>query len=121
LAGPSSRNPEELFNSAVQFRGRGQIDEALSNLEEAIRLQPGYAEAHSQRAMLLWQKKLLEEALFSFSEALKYALDCQLRASLWYNKGLILQKCKDMIKLSPILMSPLDCMDPFMVHTITKE
>jgi hypothetical protein len=67
LTVPSSRNPDELFNSAVLLRGRGKIYEALNNLEEAIRLQTGYAEAHSRRAMLLWQKKLPEEAFFFIS------------------------------------------------------
>src|SRR5918999_384855 len=90
LLAPSSRNPDELVSLAAQLKEKGRIDEALCNLNEAIRLRPEYAEAHSQRAMLLWQKKLLDEALYSFSEAIKYARRSSIWAPLWYNKGLIL-------------------------------
>ena len=71
MVAASSGNPDELFHLASQLRQRGQIDEALSNLDEAIRLRPEYVEAHTQRAMRLWQKKLLDEALYSFSEAIE--------------------------------------------------
>jgi tetratricopeptide (TPR) repeat protein len=103
---PSSRNPDELVSLAAQLKEKGRIDEALCNLNEAIRLRPEYAEAHSQRAMLLWQKKLLDEALYSFSEAIKYAQRSSIWAHLWYNKGLILLKRKDMRRLLPILTRP---------------
>jgi tetratricopeptide (TPR) repeat protein len=71
LASPSFRNPNELVNSAAQLKAKGHIDEALCHLNEAIRIQPDHVEALLQKAMLLWEEKdLLDEALFSFSEAI---------------------------------------------------
>jgi tetratricopeptide (TPR) repeat protein len=93
LASPSFRNPNELVNSAAQLKAKGHIDEALCHLNEAIRIQPDHVEALLQKAMLLWEEKdLLDEALFSFSEAIKYARRTSISAPLWYNKGLLLMK-----------------------------
>ncbi len=38
------------------------------------------------------KKGLLDEALYSFSEAIKYAPRNSISAPLWYNKGLLLLK-----------------------------
>jgi tetratricopeptide (TPR) repeat protein len=70
LASPSSRNPDELVNLAARLKNEDRIDEALCHLNEAIRIKPDHIEANFQKAMLLWEKKgLLDEALYSFSEA----------------------------------------------------
>jgi tetratricopeptide (TPR) repeat protein len=73
------------------LKNKGQINEALCHLNEAIGIQSDHVEALREKAMLLWEKKgLLDEALYSFSEAMKYARRPSISAPLWYEKGRLL-------------------------------
>jgi tetratricopeptide (TPR) repeat protein len=54
---------------------KGQSDEAMRQIQEAIRLQPNYAEAHNNLGSFLGQKGQTDEAIQQFQEALRLKPD----------------------------------------------
>jgi len=78
--------PEALFHikpeDAVSYNNlgigllkKGQIDEAISYFQEAIRLKPDYAEAHYNLGVVLAGKGQTDEAISEFHEALQLKPD----------------------------------------------
>jgi Flp pilus assembly protein TadD len=66
-------------NLGVVLVGKGQIEAAISQYQEAIRLKPGYALAHNNLGVALGMKGQLDEAISQFQEAVRlnpdYAAD----------------------------------------------
>ena len=59
-----------IFWGAIYWFING-ANEALSQLQEAIRLQPGYADAHNNLGIALAQKGQIDEAIRQFQEAVR--------------------------------------------------
>ena len=66
---------------------KGQIDEAIRQYQEAIRLKPDYAEAHNNLGVALGGKGQMDEAIRQFQEAIRLKPDY---AEAHYNLGLAL-------------------------------
>jgi len=72
--GTTSKFPEsavEHYRRGTQFHVRGQIDEAIKEYREAIRLQPGLAQAHSNLGLAYRDKGDLDAAIREYQTALK--------------------------------------------------
>jgi tetratricopeptide (TPR) repeat protein len=85
------RNPEAWaarYNLALVLVGDGRFQEAIGQLEEAVRLRPDYAEAHTNLANALSQTGRYGEAVPHFERALQ--LD-PANATTHYNFGLTLR------------------------------
>jgi tetratricopeptide (TPR) repeat protein len=54
---------------------KGQPDEAIRHFQEAIRLKPDYAEAHSNLGTAFYQQGRTGEAIREFQEALRLRPD----------------------------------------------
>lgn len=54
------------------YRQQGDLDNALAQVDQAIRLNPARGYAHEQRGRLLFGLKQYEDASLAFAEALKY-------------------------------------------------
>jgi predicted Zn-dependent protease with MMP-like domain/Flp pilus assembly protein TadD len=59
----------DCLDQAMQASTGGRLEEALAWLDEALRANPGGAEAHNGRGELLWDHGRFEEALREFSKA----------------------------------------------------
>jgi tetratricopeptide (TPR) repeat protein len=53
------------------FMHQGKVDEALEQFQEAVRIQPLFANAHYQLAIILKQKGLNEKAICHYNEAVR--------------------------------------------------
>jgi protein O-mannosyl-transferase len=68
---------------------KGQIDDALRQLHEALRLRPGFAGAHNLLGVTLAKKGQIDEAVSQIQEALRLKPDC---AEAYYNLGTALNE-----------------------------
>ena len=69
-----TRNPKAFLahnNLAVILRDRGQLDEAISHLQRALEIQPGFAESHNNLGNALRQQGQLALAIAHFQKALQ--------------------------------------------------
>jgi Flp pilus assembly protein TadD len=55
----------------VALMQKGQLDEAQTHLQKAIKINPRLAKAHNSLGVLLARKGKLDEAMEQFSEALR--------------------------------------------------
>lgn len=72
--------------------GLGKYEEALASANRAIGIAPHYAQARSDRSVLLWYLKQYDAAIASVQQALK--LDPDL-AQAWINQATILRTLDD--------------------------
>jgi len=76
---PGDRLPasqaEFHYTNGLILSNRGQLDEALREFQEALRLKPDHAEAHIGLGAILAVKEQLDEALREFQEALRLKPD----------------------------------------------
>ena len=76
-----ARNPDAwmaAYNLGMELAAQGQTDAAIASYREALRLRPGYAEAHGNLAMaLLAQPDKQEEAITHLESAVR------LKPELW--------------------------------------
>lgn len=63
--------PEAYNNRASAYQAKGQIAEALADLDEAIRLKPNYATAYYNRGITRYDKGDLAGALKDYDEAIR--------------------------------------------------
>ena len=58
-------------NLGAALDKKGQIDEAISQYQEAIRLKPNYADAHNNLGIALNKKGQIDEAISQYQEAIR--------------------------------------------------
>jgi protein O-mannosyl-transferase len=68
---------------------KGQMDEAIGQYQEVIRLKPGYALAHNNLGIAFWTKGQVDEAIGQFQEAIRLKPDY---GEVYYNLGLAFVK-----------------------------
>ena len=76
-------------NLGIAFGKKGQIDEAIRQYQEALRLKPDYAIAHNNLGIALGKKGQTDEAIRQFQEALRLKPDY---ADAHYNLGVALDE-----------------------------
>jgi tetratricopeptide (TPR) repeat protein len=59
------------MNLADAFGRKGQTDEAMVHYEEAIKLQPGYADAYFNRGNILFAEGRIDEAMVDWEKTLQ--------------------------------------------------
>ena len=59
----------------VALNNQGQIDEAICQFQEAVRLNPAYANAHYNLGVAFFQRGRIDEAIRQFQEALRLVPD----------------------------------------------
>jgi len=63
---------------------KGQPDEAMAHFEQAIKLQPDYAEAYYNRGNVLFAKGRIDEAIADFEKTLQIQpSDADAHTGLW--------------------------------------
>ncbi|HEY7308960.1 MAG TPA: tetratricopeptide repeat protein, partial [Gemmataceae bacterium] len=62
-------------NLGLTLHEKGQLDEAIAEYREAIRLNKDYAEAHNNLGLALTDKGQLDEAIVAFREAIRLKKD----------------------------------------------
>ena len=83
--------PQSLFVMNVlasALHGQGKLQEAVQGYDGAIRLKPDFAEAHSNRGIVLKDLGRLDEAVASYDKAIQLTPDY---AEAYYNKGVTLK------------------------------
>ena len=60
----------DCLDQAMEASHGGRIEEALAWLEEALKANPGGAEAHNGRGEILWDEGRVEESLYEFEQAI---------------------------------------------------
>ena len=60
----------DCLDQAMEASHGGRTEEALAWLDEALKAQPGGAEAHNGRGEILWDEGRIDEALFEFERAI---------------------------------------------------
>ena len=88
----SSTDPIALFQAAVESRSRDQLTEAAHKYACAIRVWPTFGEAHLNSAFLLSELDRPEEAINSYSVALRQReWPAQTAVAAYGNLGLLLK------------------------------
>src|SRR5215207_8169312 len=88
LVNPRRSKGNELalayYNRAISYKQKGDIERALNDYNESIRINPAYAKAFNNRGNLWRDKGELERAIADYSEAIK--LDANYAAA-YANRG----------------------------------
>jgi len=65
------------YNYGITVLKLGQVDEAITNFQQAIRIKPNYWEAHNNLGSALLQKGRVDEAIDQYQVALQINPDCE--------------------------------------------
>ena len=66
---------EAHYNLAVALSQKGEIDEAIRQLQETLRLRPDHAQAHNNLGTAFYNQGRTGEAIQQFQEALRLRPD----------------------------------------------
>lgn len=88
---PESVLVTNVLGSALQAQGK--FEEAVGVFDEAIRLMPGFAEAHSNRGNALKGLRRLEESVASYDKAIELKPEL---ADAWHNRANALKDLGDL-------------------------
>src|ERR1041385_4021786 len=72
------------YNRAIAYRQKNDLDNALSDYSDAIKINPKHARAFNNRGTMYKEKGALERAIADFSEAIR--LDAKFAAA-YFNRG----------------------------------
>ena len=61
----------DCLDQAMDASHGGRVEEALAWLDEALKAQPGGAEAHNGRGEILWDEGRIDESLYEFERAIR--------------------------------------------------
>ncbi|WP_291860514.1 caspase family protein [Bradyrhizobium sp.] len=83
---------EALYNTrAHAWMAKGGFENALSDLAEALRINPNFANAHIMRGLVWWKLRRLDDALADYARAIelnpKSSLVYNNRGLIWLDKG----------------------------------
>jgi tetratricopeptide (TPR) repeat protein len=91
-----ARSAEEFYNSAVEFHRMGQIDVAIQDYQNAIRLNPTFDSAYINLGLALIQLGQLDNASDVFHQVLTFRDRAEIPASIHtvahYNLAIILER-----------------------------
>lgn len=79
------RTPRELWSRAFQLNSELKYEEAIKLCNEAVKMQPDFAEAYQTKGFALSNLRAYNEALDCFTLALKYAKDRLKKADIHVN------------------------------------
>ena len=71
---PEIQRALQLFQQSVVNAQRGKLDEAIAQLDEAIKLAPRFVEAHVNRGILLGNRGRVDAAIADFTRAIELGL-----------------------------------------------
>jgi tetratricopeptide (TPR) repeat protein len=74
----------EAVNQGVETAAREDFDQAVSHFSEAIRLNPGLAEAYYNRGLAFGRKGALDEEIADYTDAIRLKPDF---AGAYHNRG----------------------------------
>jgi tetratricopeptide (TPR) repeat protein len=79
-------------NRGIVYNEKGDYDQAIADLNQALKLKPDYAEAYNNRAIIYAQKGNYDQAIADISQALKLKPD---NADAYNNRGIVYDKKGD--------------------------
>ena len=82
-----SKKAIELYTEADNYRVRGQHQQAIALLEQAIAKDRNFAEAYSRRGLVYFSLKKYEEAIADFEKGLSLSGDPTKQKVYWYDLG----------------------------------
>ncbi len=69
---PAQRTAEEEFRRGAEYEGAKMYREAIEAYESAIRMKPGYGEAHASVGLVYYRLGRYSEAIEAYRQALKF-------------------------------------------------
>ena len=81
-------NPDAYFNRGIAHRAKGDLDGALADYTEAIRLKPDYALAYNNRGAARNDKKDLDGALADYTEVIRLKTDFACAYCAYNSRGI---------------------------------
>ncbi|MBE9215867.1 tetratricopeptide repeat protein [Plectonema cf. radiosum LEGE 06105] len=85
----NSANAGELYKKANTFYELQRYQDALSNYQKAIEIQPEYAQAWNGKGKVLYELNSYQEALLAYDKAIQIVPDYQ---ESWSGRGFVLNK-----------------------------
>ncbi|MFZ4523191.1 MAG: tetratricopeptide repeat protein [Bacteroidales bacterium] len=83
--------PQAYHNRGLYLMNHGQWDEALSDFDKAIQLDPNHVEAYNNRGNIYMNNNMDDKALSDFNKAIELKPGF---AKAYYNRGIVLMKQK---------------------------
>ncbi len=82
-----SKKAIELFTLADNYRVRGQFEEALNLLDQALAKDKNFVEAYDRRGLTYFSMKQYAKAMENYETGLRLTSDIRRQKIFWYNLG----------------------------------